>query len=468
MIHDSDLLPFSTIHRAAKAKAPMLGQLMGTNAQHAIGCLVSFWDLCGDPRDIEKLVMAGVREVWLTSEELVRRWRLVSGAIIDPEALVVLGFAEQSPGDDRYRVRGMSRYFEPVEKRLAFREEQSRKGKASAAKRLAATGSAQPSSAPRTDPEPPSNRRRTEMLSGSTYDPFDDNFSDKSTGLEPPSNRTTTEPEPPSNRTRTGSEPGSNRARTPPNLEERGEAFKAEPPKILPSSSSSASSGGAGGKRLRRLPVAEKRPRQRSQEAAAEKPTRVRIAKAVPYDPTAAEAPAPPPPEKPPDPDTPAPNIEGYQRVWNRLVAGTPLLPWERISPAQRKKLPGLRQTCPPAEWAATVRRLSRNRYLRGEENSRKPAVGITWVFANLAKLDDYEATMREPEAEPEPPPVPCALCGSETGGMAEVVEGLRACHEGGCFRRAQRAWQAGELDYANAAEWVETQRRSPVRAVPS
>lgn len=115
----SDPLPFTQVDRAVKPKAALLAGLLGVSNQHALGSLVEFWDLNGDPRVIEALAAAGTNELVLSREEAERRFRLASGKDARAADLVSLGLLEDR--GDAVRVRGMSRYFEPVRQRLQAR-----------------------------------------------------------------------------------------------------------------------------------------------------------------------------------------------------------------------------------------------------------------------------------------------------------------------------------------------------------
>jgi hypothetical protein len=105
------------VDRAVKTKAASLASVLGVSNQHAMGTLVEFWELCGDPRELEKLLGAGNTEVVFNRDEIVARFKIASGGkLIDPSDLVTLGLLEQRD-DGSFRVRGMSRYFAPIEKR---------------------------------------------------------------------------------------------------------------------------------------------------------------------------------------------------------------------------------------------------------------------------------------------------------------------------------------------------------------
>jgi len=143
MSQDSDPLPFTKIDRAMKPKAAMLASHFGVSYQHGIGGLVEFWDLCGDPREIERLATSGVVKVVLTADELEARFEMGFGKHLSVVKLASMGLVAKDA--EGYRVRGMSRYFEPVMARLQRKAAAVAGGKASAAVRLAAAGTAQPS-----------------------------------------------------------------------------------------------------------------------------------------------------------------------------------------------------------------------------------------------------------------------------------------------------------------------------------
>ncbi len=143
----SDPLPWTQIDRAVKPKAAMLADALGVSRQHALGSLVEFWDLCGDPRDLEAIVSATPADeepqVVLEASVVELRFKLASGR--ETTAATLEGVKLLEPLEDgRFRVRGMSRYFAPIEKRLKARRSAALGGKASAAARLEATGTAQP------------------------------------------------------------------------------------------------------------------------------------------------------------------------------------------------------------------------------------------------------------------------------------------------------------------------------------
>lgn len=140
--HSSDPLPYTQIDRAVKAKAAVLAGALGLSNQHALGSMAEFWELNGDPREIEKLIAEG-KDAVIISEDLARlRFRIAAGKEAPTDLLIELGFLEPVPTG--LRVRGMSRYFEPIRRRLQAREAASIGGKASAAARKALTGTAQP------------------------------------------------------------------------------------------------------------------------------------------------------------------------------------------------------------------------------------------------------------------------------------------------------------------------------------
>ena len=141
----SDPLPFVQVDRAAKQIAAMLAGPLGVTFQHALGGLVQFWGLCGERRDIEKLIAEGKDEVVLAGDEVKRRFRLAMGKDAELPDLVDLHILEDRTGG-QYRVRGMSRFFEPLAKAKRLAEAAAAGGKASAKARKEKHGTAQPRS----------------------------------------------------------------------------------------------------------------------------------------------------------------------------------------------------------------------------------------------------------------------------------------------------------------------------------
>ena len=157
----SDPLPFVQVDRAVRPRVALLAAEMKVTTQHALGSLVEFWDLCGAPRDLEAILERTPPgedpAVVLTEEDLILRWRLASGQEVAALVLARLGLVEElealpqpTPSATRgpvlrtFRVRGMSRYFEPILARLTARRAAQAGGRASAAARREALGTAQP------------------------------------------------------------------------------------------------------------------------------------------------------------------------------------------------------------------------------------------------------------------------------------------------------------------------------------
>lgn len=143
MNHESsDPLPYTQVDRAAKPKAAQLAGALGVTPQHALGSLIEFWDLCGEVRELERLIAEGKEEVVLARSEVARRFRLASGREVDPDDLTSVGLLEQR--GENFRVRGMSRFFVPIKARLQRRDAARNAGLASAKARAQRHGSAQP------------------------------------------------------------------------------------------------------------------------------------------------------------------------------------------------------------------------------------------------------------------------------------------------------------------------------------
>lgn len=63
---DSDPLPYVQVDRSAKPRAALLAGSLGVTPQHALGSLVEWWDLNGDPRECERL--QGFPDDWTAIE----------------------------------------------------------------------------------------------------------------------------------------------------------------------------------------------------------------------------------------------------------------------------------------------------------------------------------------------------------------------------------------------------------------
>jgi len=165
MRQNSDPLPYIQFDRAAKPKVIDVATLISCTPQHAQGSMMNFWELCGDPREIERLLREGKDAVVLPAEEVASRFEIASGKAVDPRRLASIGLLE-AQGEGTFRVRGMSRYFDPIRRRISRLSAAQVAGKASAAARKETLGSAQPrsghrSKVVRTPPERPPNDSRT-------------------------------------------------------------------------------------------------------------------------------------------------------------------------------------------------------------------------------------------------------------------------------------------------------------------
>lgn len=145
----SDPLPYVQVDRAVKPKAALLAGLIHSTNQHALGSLIEWWELCGDPRELERIAAATPDgedpAVVLSAADVTRRFRTASGHEVQAEDLATLGLLEALE-EDRFRVRGMSRYFRPVQARLRAKNASSAGGRASAESRKRLFGTAQPRS----------------------------------------------------------------------------------------------------------------------------------------------------------------------------------------------------------------------------------------------------------------------------------------------------------------------------------
>ncbi len=148
---NSDPLPYVQVDRSVKPRAALLAGALGVTTQHALGSLVEWWDLCGDPRELEAIAAAtpdgSEPERLLPRGDVELRFRLASGRDVAVETLEALGLVERK--GEVFRVRGMSRYFAPVQARVKARAAASAGGRASAEARRRQTGTAQPRSGSR-------------------------------------------------------------------------------------------------------------------------------------------------------------------------------------------------------------------------------------------------------------------------------------------------------------------------------
>lgn len=146
---NSDPLPFVQVDRSAFEKASLLAPQIETSRNHALGGLVSFWQQCADRRRIEKVLLEtkeGERPKLVMKEpELLATFNIT----VDPKRevtalkLEVIGLVERLDGDV-FRIRGMSRAFEPIAKSAHYKALAVKAGKASAEARKAKNGTAQP------------------------------------------------------------------------------------------------------------------------------------------------------------------------------------------------------------------------------------------------------------------------------------------------------------------------------------
>lgn len=145
---DGDLLPYREVDRTLKPKLPLLAGVMGVTPQHALGSLIEFWDMCADPRELESIASLAITmnqtpEVVLAKDDLELKFEIASGKKVEAIKLVALRLLEPRP-NDTFRVRGMSRDFKPIVKRLVNKKNAAEGGRKSAETRAAAHGTAQP------------------------------------------------------------------------------------------------------------------------------------------------------------------------------------------------------------------------------------------------------------------------------------------------------------------------------------
>jgi len=142
----SDPLPYVQIDRAIEPTAALLAAHMRVTHQHAIGSLYAFWKLCSDPRELESILektpLGHEPSLVLTADDVGLRWQLASDQRVEPVVLARLGVLEER--DPGYRVRGMSRAFDPIARRVLNRRIASKGGVRSAEARKASGGMPQP------------------------------------------------------------------------------------------------------------------------------------------------------------------------------------------------------------------------------------------------------------------------------------------------------------------------------------
>ncbi|MFZ2875798.1 MAG: hypothetical protein WAZ94_15085 [Phycisphaerales bacterium] len=130
----SDPLPYVQIDRAIEPTAALLATHMKVTHQHAIGSLYAFWKLCSDPRELEAIIEVTPRgeepALVLAPDDVALRWQLASDQRVEPIVLARLGVLETQP--EGFRVRGMSRAFEPIQRRVLNRRIASKGGARSA------------------------------------------------------------------------------------------------------------------------------------------------------------------------------------------------------------------------------------------------------------------------------------------------------------------------------------------------
>lgn len=130
---DSDPLPFVQFDRAAMPMVGVLAGCMKVSRQHATGALVTFWGMCSEPRVLERLLLEakarGERpQLVLDGETAARRWEMAAEVRLEPVVLAEAGVLEQLP--EGYRVRGLSRQFGVIERRLQSRQAGQKSGEA--------------------------------------------------------------------------------------------------------------------------------------------------------------------------------------------------------------------------------------------------------------------------------------------------------------------------------------------------
>lgn len=111
-------LPFIQVHRSAGAMAAQLAPLLNVTYQHARGGLDVFWEGLADRRVLARGLALPKPMVVLDDAECRQRLQLAFGMELPPKLAETVGILEALE-DQKWRVRGMSRYLEAERTRLA-------------------------------------------------------------------------------------------------------------------------------------------------------------------------------------------------------------------------------------------------------------------------------------------------------------------------------------------------------------
>lgn len=113
-------LPYIQVHRSVGAMAAQLAPLLGVTYQHVRGALDVFWESLADRRILARALALPEPMVVLDDLECRQRLQLAFGAKVEPRLMCVAGALETLP-DQKWRVRGMSRYLISERKRLGLK-----------------------------------------------------------------------------------------------------------------------------------------------------------------------------------------------------------------------------------------------------------------------------------------------------------------------------------------------------------
>ena len=111
-------IPYIQVHRSVARMAAQLAEPLGLTYQHVRGSLDVFWESLADRRILAKALELPEPMVLLDAAEAANRLWLAFGRQIELALVASAGVLEPTK-DGKYRVRGMSRYVEMEQERLA-------------------------------------------------------------------------------------------------------------------------------------------------------------------------------------------------------------------------------------------------------------------------------------------------------------------------------------------------------------
>lgn len=159
-------LPYIQVHRSVGAKAAQLAPVLNVSYQHARGSLEVFWEGLADRRVLLRALQLPQPAIILSGSECRLRLQLAFGLEVDLALMMSVGFLEEL-GENKYRVRGMSRYLYAEIRRQEEAQANSARGKKRAAtarrdargRLVAGAPAGDDSSQPPADIQPPAGER---------------------------------------------------------------------------------------------------------------------------------------------------------------------------------------------------------------------------------------------------------------------------------------------------------------------